>query len=111
MGDSYPLPNADYPHMIRIVVPLLPATVQLPDLEVLDDFLLLLKAWPGNPIGANYIYIGETAASATNVDLAWPLVPNESVTWRIHNARELWASATAVPAWLNVSIELRRRRG
>jgi hypothetical protein len=108
---GYPLPNADYPHSVRIVVPVAPLFVQLPDMEIQDDFLLLLKAWPGNPAGANYVFVAENPGAAINPDLAWPLVQNEPVTWRVKNANELWASATAAPSWLIVAVEMRRRNG
>ena len=106
--NGYPLPNADYPHTIRLVVPVIPNWVRLPELNIGDDFVALIKAWPGNPVGANYVYVAENPGNAVNPDVSWPLVANESVTFRIRNTWELYASATAANSWLLVCVELRR---
>jgi len=83
------------------------AAVQLDDIEVPDGFTLVVKADPGNPAPPARVYIATSAAAATNPGSAWPLIQNEARGFNIKNAKILWASATAIPAWLNLSVEHR----
>jgi hypothetical protein len=67
---------------------------------------LLIKAWSVNPI-LSLVYVAETPANAVNVDLAWPLMPNEVVRWKLKNAEALYVSATVPACWVTISAEQR----
>lgn len=109
---DHPVPNAAFIHAIRIPVPVFnavapaPRWVRLPDLEVPDGMYLLVKAWSVNP-PLSLVYVAETPANAVNVDLAWPLMPNEVVRWKVKNAEALYVSATVAACWVTISAEQR----
>lgn len=96
-------PNADI--LVSTRLPLLIANnaVQLSDQPVDDDFVLMIKADPGNPVGS-LIRVASTKADAESV-ASYPLIPNEFRTLKIKNASSLYVSATIVPAWVIVSTE------
>jgi hypothetical protein len=109
----YPVPNADYVHTIRIAVPVVGALppaarwIQLPDISVIDDMSLILKAWPVNPIGS-LVFVAETAAYTQNPDTSYPLMPNEAVTYRVKNAVSIYVAANVAACWVIVTAEQRR---
>jgi hypothetical protein len=65
---------------------------QMPDIEIPDDFALVVKA--GN-LNAGLILIASNPGSATNLGTSYSLILNESVSYRVTNANKLWVSATA----------------
>ena len=111
---GYPVPNADYVHSVRIVVPVfnalapLPRTSRLPSLEVLDDMVLLVKAWPLNPAGS-IVFVAETSGYAVNPDVSWPLTRNETASFRVKNASSLVVTATVALCWVTICTEQRGR--
>jgi hypothetical protein len=102
-GQGYP-PNASQVNIYSINLLVANTAVQLQDMDIPDDFYLVVKSAPGNP-GAGLIYIGNSAANAQNVLSSYPLVPNEFRAFRINQAKTLWVSATIVPAIVVVSAE------
>jgi hypothetical protein len=102
----YPL-NADYPQSGRIQLVAARSPTNLPSLTIPDGFEIAIKSWPANPAGG-YINVGKSRADVLNQDESWPLIPNESITYRIKNASEIWVSATAGPAWVCWTVEQRR---
>ncbi len=107
MAEPYYAANADYPLSGRIVFTAALTPVQLPDINIPDGFEIAIKSWPANPLGG-YILVAKSASDGRNIDSAWPLIANESITYRIKNAREIFVAATAVPAWVNWTVEQRR---
>jgi hypothetical protein len=64
---------------------------QLPDCNIPDQRTLTIKAYPTN---AGLVYVARSASEAVNWQQAWPLMPNESIGYRIRNAKEVWVSFT-----------------
>ncbi len=105
-GFGYP-PNADYAYTSS--QPLTTnVAFNLPRIEIPDDFAIVIKAHPSNPVGS-LVYVAKSAADAINPNTAWPLQPNESISYRIKFADELWCSASVAPGCIVVwTVEQRR---
>jgi hypothetical protein len=97
-------PNADLFVATRVPLILANVAIQLSDLSVMDDFSLMLKADPTNPVNS-VVRVASTRADAQGANGSYPLVPNEFRTFKIRNASQLYVSASAVPAWVIVSTE------
>lgn len=106
-GQGWPA-NCDNIRATRVIFPVANRALQLPDTEIPDGFALVLKGDPGN---ANIIYIGDSAATCTNVNQSWPLLPSEIVGYYLKNSKALWASAAAAGDFLCVTVEQRKGGG
>jgi len=100
-------PNAESIASYRFECAVATQPYQLPDLAVPDGFPLHLLAWPFNPPGG-LIFVGRSAAEASNPNQAYPMVPVATKDYFIQNASGLYVSATVVPAWIVVTAEQRR---
>jgi len=56
---------------------------------------LVIKANPINAVGS-LIYVATTAAESTNPNSSYPLVPNESVSYALQNAEEVYVSSNII---------------
>jgi len=99
-------PNATSIAAYRFECAVANQTYGLPDLAVPDGFPLHLLAWPFNPPGG-LIFVGRSAAEASNPNQAYPMVPTATKDYFIKNASGLHVSATVVPAWIVVTAEQR----
>jgi len=90
--------NADFISSFRSDLLVVNVAVQMEDLEVPDGFVLTVKADPANPVAPAVIRVASSQADAQNANSSYPLVANEFRDWPIKNARQLWVSASAVPA-------------
>jgi len=70
--------------------------VRLATLIVPDTMELVLKGWPTN---GNVIYIAESqpAAQSPGQGAAYPLLPNETLHLKIHDASVLWVASFLNP--------------
>jgi hypothetical protein len=107
MAEPYYPPNADYPLSGRIQLVAARSPMNLPNVAIPDGFEIAIKSWPANPVGG-YINVGKSRADVLNQDESWPLIPNESISYGVKDAKELWVSATAGPAWVCWTVEQRR---
>jgi hypothetical protein len=107
-NQGYP-PNCDYPYTGKYDFPVAFVAQRLPWVEIPDDFALVIKAYPTNPAGS-LVLVGRTASDALSINSGWPLVPNESIAYRIKQAEDLWVASTvgAVPNAVIWTVELRR---
>lgn len=82
--------NADSITSLR--VPITPPTpgVQLPSIFIPSGMALVIKAYALNPA---WIWVGATAAEASNVNQSFPLLPNEIVTYQVENANQIYVAA------------------
>jgi len=80
--------------------------MQLSDMPIPDGFALVIKAHPLNAVGS-LIFVGRGQAEAINPDLAWPLVPNESVSYFVKNANALYVSSNIVGSTVVFTAEQR----
>lgn len=55
------------------------------DLVIPDGMSLAIKSSPLNAVGS-LIFVAKTPAECTNPNSAWPLIPNESITYQVKNA-------------------------
>jgi hypothetical protein len=62
---------------------------RLPDTSIPLGRTLTIKSYPTN---AGIVYVARSASEAINWQQAWPLMPNESIGYRVNNAREFWVS-------------------
>lgn len=83
--------------------------VQFPDIQIPDDFEILVKAGPGNPVGS-LVYIAPSAAEVNDLYSCFYLAPNDPVTYRIQNAKEIYAAASlAAGCYVLWTVEQRRK--
>jgi hypothetical protein len=101
---GYPA-NADQVDSGQMTVSItLPAS--LPNLLIPDDFAIVVKAFASNPAGS-YILCAGSKSGASGLATAYPLSPNDSISYRVKNASSIWVMATAGPAWVNWTVEQR----
>jgi len=116
-GDSVPLiqgypANADSIEALGIPITALDAAVQLPDMPVPDGMALLLKGFPRNN---QIVFVAKSASAATNINQAYPLIPNENVRYYVKNASAIYFAGitgfSAVNDILTITVEVRKGGG
>ena len=103
---GYPA-NLDTIFVTRINCPVANTPYQGPDVAIVDGFSLFVKADPINPVGS-LIYVGPSPADAINPQSSEPLMPSETYTPTIKNAKELYVSANVGGCSVYFSVEKRR---
>lgn len=88
--------NLDYPYTSSTAFAAALAPVRLPYVEIDDDYSLVIKAFNGNP-PLSYIYVAKSGPDAININASWPLAPGETISYRVHNAEEIWIAASVAP--------------
>ena len=90
VGRGWP-PNAEGARTFAVLCPAVATPYQVPDMEIPDGMSLAMKASPLNAVGS-YTFVARTPAECTNPNSAWPLVPNESITYQVKNANAFYVS-------------------
>ena len=93
-GRGWP-PNADGTRSFSILCVAAATPYEANDMEIPDGMSLAIKASPLNAVGA-LIFVARTPAECTNPNSAWPLIPNEAITYQVKNAKAFYVS-TNVP--------------
>lgn len=75
---------------------------QLPDTPIPVWHRVVVKAWFTN---AGTIYVAYRQSSAQSVAVAWPLVPNESISYYIPNVNGIWIMATVANEGASFTVE------
>ncbi len=110
MGQSGGMQNGYPPNANTFLTGTLVCTVAnqpyniIPAYQIPDDFSLNLKSHPNNGAGT-LIYLGDSAGNCTNLTSAWPLMPNESVVYKIKTTDLIWASTNVAGAVLCYTLE------
>ena len=91
--------------------PVANTAVQLPYIPVPDDMQLFIKAI--GPFGPNpgWIRIAGSAGECVNATQSFPLLPNETVGYRVKNAEALFISATVANCFVAITVEQRKNGG
>ncbi len=97
-------PNADFVVTTRVVCTLANKTYPVPELEVPEGFQVLIKAWPLNAVGS-LVYVATNPAPQQQ--MAWPLIPNESLPYGIKNTNKLWVFSNIAGSQAVVTVEQR----
>lgn len=100
---GYP-PNADFVSTTRVVCTAVNQAYPLPEMDVPDDFSVLVKAWPLNAVGS-LIYVATNPAP--NAQMSWPLVPNESLPYRLKTTK-LWVFSNVAGSEAVITVEQRK---
>lgn len=100
------VPNADYTLSMGILLPVAFQAYQLPVIPIPDDMSLAIKSWPFNAAGS-LVLVASSATTAINITSAWPLIRNESITYKIKNAHALFVSTTIGGSIVMISAEQR----
>jgi len=101
------VPNTESIIAGRVQIAALNTAYGFPDIAVPDGMSVAIKGWPTN---AGLIYVGSTAATCTNINQIWPLLPNEIVWFKVKNTKKLHISGNAVGDWAVFTVEQRGRR-
>ena len=65
--------------------------VQLPYVEIPEDFEITIKALPAN---TGTIYIGDSKLNAEDHTISFPLSAGESLEYKVDNLNQLWIDST-----------------
>jgi len=65
---------------------------QVSDVEIPDGMALAIKSSPLNAVGS-LIFVARTPAECINPNTAWPLIPNEAITYFVKNAKTIYISS------------------
>ena len=65
---------------------------QVSDMEIPDGMALAIKSSPANAL-ASVILVARTPAECLNPNSSWPLILNESMTYKVKNANAFYVSA------------------
>lgn len=66
---------------------------QLPPMPIPKNKQLVVKALPGN---VGWIWVAQVQADSQNMNVAYPLVPNEGIGLFVQNADRVWVMAPTV---------------
>lgn len=75
---------------------------QLPSIPIPKNKQLVIKALPGN---AQWIYVASVQSDSQNVNISYPLLPQEGIGLFVENARVVWVMATALNDGIAYIIE------
>lgn len=100
---GYP-PNCDYVTTVRINCQAINQSYPVPSLVVPDGFSVLVKAWPGNAVGA-FIFV--ITNPAPNQSMAYPLVFNEAVRLSIKDTGKIHLFTNVAGSQATVTVEQR----
>jgi hypothetical protein len=90
--DSFPggagvAPNGNGAIIDTIICEQANKSYQARGIIIQDDRSLVIKALPGNVFGS-LVYV--TIGSSNDPLRGWPLQPNESISWKVHDASIFW---------------------
>lgn len=75
---------------------------QLPDVVVPPTLSVVVKSWFTN---AGVIYVAHRQSDAQSTAVAWPLIANEGVGFRIPNVSGIWLMATVAGEGASFAVE------
>jgi hypothetical protein len=101
---AYP-PNADYAQIIIVNCQVANQAYPVPDFPVPDDFDIIVKAHPANPVGT---LLFSSTQSAPNPQMAYPHVPNEAKSYRLKSTGGLWVFSPVAGNQAVIAVEQRR---
>jgi hypothetical protein len=111
-GAGWP-PNADSITSLRVAIT--PATgVQLPSIVIPSGMAVVIKAYALNPA---WLWVGASEAECGQVNQAFPLLPNETVSYQIEDANQVYIAAmtpggvATAGCFACVTVEQRRGGG
>lgn len=104
-GGGWPA-NADAITALRVLVA--PTGTQLPSITIPSGMTLVIKAWALNP---GWLQVGPSLAECTNVNQSFPLLPNETVSYQVENADQIYVSGTIAGCYACLTVEQRRAGG
>jgi len=105
VGQGWP-PNAEGARTFAVLCPAVAIPYQVPDMEIPDGMALAMKASPLNLVNS-LIFVARTPAECTNPNSAWPLVPNEAITYGVQNANAFFVSTNMAGSIAIFSAEQR----
>jgi hypothetical protein len=98
---NYP-PNPGKIMTQTIIPPMVGQAERLPDFIIPADKELVIKAQLTN---FGVIYVGRTKTEAENPNVGYPLIFNESISYKIRNAQEIWVANTVAGEGVNLTVE------
>jgi hypothetical protein len=105
-GLGFP-PNADYLTTVWVTCPIVNTAYPVPELQVPDGMSALIKSAPP-PFNAIGSIVFVSTMQAPNVNMAYPLVPNETYPVRLKSTGNLWLFTNIAGSQAIVSVEQRR---
>ena len=107
-GSGYSFPaNTESIQIVRIPITVANTAIKGPDLIVPDGFYLVIKSDPTNPAGS-FVYVGESSSAVININLAYPLVPNEAISYGVTDANVVYISGSAAGMFVLFTAEKKR---
>jgi len=104
-GQGWP-PNAEGARTFAVLCPAVATSYPVPDMEIPSGMSLAIKASPLN-VPLSLLFVARTPAECTNPNSAWPLIPNESITYQVKNANAFFISTNIAGSIAIFSAEQR----
>jgi len=78
----------------QVICTVLNQGFQLPQIPVPKNKQIVIKALPGN---VGWVYVGSLPAESQNINVAYPLLPQEGIGLFVQNASVVWVMAPPPP--------------
>lgn len=75
---------------------------QLPPIVIPKNKQIVVKAMPGN---ITWIWVGVSRSEAQDLNIAYPLVPNEGIGYFVKNADQIWVMTATVNDGVAFTVE------
>jgi len=105
VGQGWP-PNAEGARTFAVLCLAVATPYPVPDMEIPGGMSLAIKASPLN-VPLSLLFVARTPAECTNPNSAWPLIPNESITYQVKNANAFFISTNIAGSIAIFSAEQR----
>jgi hypothetical protein len=74
------------------------------DVAIPEGMSLLIKSYPGNPLGS-IVRVASSGADATNINSSFPLAVNDVASYQVQNANQIYVSANIAGCIAVFSVE------
>lgn len=97
--------NANGITAMRVQIPV--TGVRMPFTAVPSGMNLVIRAWPGNPVGS-MLQVSGSQGECVNPNQSYPLQPGEVVAYQVENAQQIYIGATVAGCTAVLTVEQRK---
>jgi hypothetical protein len=89
--------------LTQVIVPGAPMVAErLPDIVIPPNMAIVIKAFVGN---FGLVYVGKTKTEAENVNVAYAMIFNEAISYKVSNANQIWVAAALLGEGVHITVE------
>lgn len=109
-GSSNPQPGLMFVHppnpakiLTQVIIPSAAMVAErLPDIVIPPDMAIVIKAFVGN---FGLVYVGKTKTEAENPGVAYAMIFNEAISYKVANANQIWVAAALLGEGVHITVE------